>query len=181
LSGYFIQQSSIRRTQAAIDAIGVVQVALMQGNTSTAITNAQSIIRDYEGEPIAGRALITLANIYFNQGRFEEAVTHYRQFLGATENASGPEAYGAWSALGAAMEAQNDMNGAAQQYSSYTHAHRSTPFAPLALMEAARCYKLAGNTDMAKQTYQRIISDYREATSASQAKSELGMLGVVID
>jgi tetratricopeptide (TPR) repeat protein len=146
LIGYFIQQSSNRRTQAALDAIGVVQVALMQGNTSTAVTNAQSIIRDYEGEAMAGQALITLANIYFNQGRFEEAATHYRQFLAATDNSAGPEAYGAWSALGAAMEAQNDLDGAAQQYESYTQAHGATPFAPLALMEAARCYKMAATT-----------------------------------
>ena len=181
LIGYFIQQSSIRRTQAALEAIGVVQVALMQGNTSTAVTTAQSIIRDYEGESIAGQALITLANIYFRQGRFEEAETLYKKFLAETGNVTGPEAYGAWTAIGAVMEAQNDLKGAAQQYLSYTKEQGSTPFAPLSLMEAARCYQMDGNLNMAKQTYQRIITNYPEVPSATQAKSELGMLGVVVD
>jgi TolA-binding protein len=179
--GYFIQQSSNRRAQAAVDALGVVQVALMQGNTSSAVTSAQSIIRDYEGEDIAGRALITLANIFFDQGRFEEATTHYRQFLSATDDASGPEAYGAWAGLAGAMEAQNDLAGAAQSYESYVQANSAGAFAPLALAQAARCHKMAGNTEMAKQAYQRILADYGATAAANSVKSELGMLGVVLD
>jgi predicted negative regulator of RcsB-dependent stress response len=181
LIGYFIQESANRRATAAIDAIGTVQVALMQGNTSTAITNAQSVIRDYEGEPVAGQALTTLANIYFDQGRFDEATTHYRQFLSATDAKLGPEAFGVWSGIASSMEAQGNVSGAAQQYLSYADSHSETPYAPLALIQAARTYKLSGSTDSAVNAYQRIVSQYSDSPAAISAKNELGILGVVVD
>ena len=180
LIGYVIQESANRRAEAAIDAIGTVQVALMQGNTSTAITNAQSVIRDYEGEPVAGQALTTLANIYFDQGRFDEATMHYRKFLSATDAQLGPEAFGAWSGIASTMEAQGNLSGAAQQYQSYADSH-NTPYAPLALIQAARTYKLAGSTDSAINAYQRILAQYSDSPAAISAKSELGILGVVVD
>jgi predicted negative regulator of RcsB-dependent stress response len=181
LIGYFIQESANRRIAAANDAIGTVQVALMQGNTSTAITNAQSVIRDYEGEPVAGQALTTLANIYFDQGRFDEATTHYRQFLSTNDANFGPEEFGAWSGIASSMEAQGNLSGAAQQYLSYADRFSNTAYAPLALFQAARTYKLAGSTDSAVNAYQRIVSQYSDSPAAISAKTELGILGVVVD
>lgn len=179
--GYFIQDSAQKRTQAALDAIGDVQVSLMQGNTSSAITKAQAIVRDYSGDHIAGRALVTLANIYYDQGRYDEAITHYRQFIDTAERQDGPEVYGAWAGIAAATEAQGNAIGAAQQYLGYADKHGDTPFAPIALSEAARCYTVAGDLEKARQTYLRIRDDYPESPAARTAATELGILGHLVD
>lgn len=181
LIGFFIQSSAEKRTQAALDAIGDVQVALMQGNTSSAITKAQAIVRDHSGEDVAGRALVTLANIYYGQGRYDEATSHYRQYLDATADPEGPEAYGAHAGIAASMEAQGNVVGAAQQYLSYADQHGNTPFAPLALSEAARCYQAAGQSDQASQIYQRIRTDYASAPTARTAETELELMGTVVN
>ncbi len=179
--GYFIQHSANRRTQTALAAIGDVQVALMQGNTSSAATKAQTIIRDYSGENIAGRALVTLANIYFDQGRYDEATAHYRQFLDVIDDPRGPEGFGANAGIAAAMEAQGNLAGAAQEYASYADRFAQTPFAPLALKEAGRCYLAAGDLDQAKQTYLRIRGEYRASPSSRIAQTELEILGILTD
>ena len=181
LIGYFAQQSSQRHTQAALEALGDVQVALMQGNTSSAITKAQSIARDYAGEDSEGRALVMLANIYFDQGRYDEASSHYRKFLDATDDKSGPQVFGAWSGLASAMEAQGNWFGAAQQFVTYADQHSKTAFAPFALKEAGRCYRSAGNLDDAKLTYLRIRADYPKSPEARFAATELAMLGTLVE
>jgi TolA-binding protein len=181
LIGYFVQDSANRRTQAALDAIGDVQVALMQGNTSSAITKAQAVIRDYSGEDIAGRALVTLGNVYYDQGRFDEATSHYRQFLEASDNPGGPEGYGAYAGIAASMEAQGNAAGAAQQYLSYADRFGKTPFAALALLESARCNGVAGQVEEAKSIYQRIRADYASSSAARSAQTELELLGIVAD
>ncbi len=179
--GYFVQDSANRRTQAAYDAIGDVEVALMQGNTSSAITRSQAIVRDYSGEKIAGRALVTLANIYFDQGRYEESTGHYRQYLDALDNSADPQTYGAWAGIAAAMEAQNNLVGAAEQFVAYADKHAQTTFAPLALMEAGRCYQLADDLERAKQIYLQIWSGYRNAPVARAAETELAVLGHLLN
>jgi len=181
LIGYFIQDSSNRRTQAALDAIGDVEVALMQGNTSSAITRAQAIARDYPGEKIAGRALVTLANIYFDQGRYEEATSHYRQFLDVIDDPADPQGYGAWAGIASAMEAQNNLLGAAGQYTAYADKHGQTTFAPLSLLEAARCYQSADDPDRARETYLRVWADYRTAPAAREAETQLAILGHLLN
>ena len=181
LIGLFIQDNANKKPQAGIDAIGDVQDSLMQGNTSSAITKAQAIARDYSGEEIAGRAVITLANIYYDQGRFEEATAQYQQFLSQVSDASGPQGYGAHAGIAASMEAQGNAIGAAQQYVKYADSYAQTPYAALALLEAGRCYIAAGNTDQAIQVFKRIRQEYAASSQARQAQTELEVLGEVIN
>lgn len=181
LIGVFIADSANKKAQAGIDAIGDVQVSLMQGNTSSAITKAQAIARDYSGEEIAGRAVITLANIYYDQGRFDEATAQYRKFLSDVSDESGPQGYGANAGIAASMEAQGNTAGAAQQHETYANSYGNTPYAPLALLEAGRCYISAGNLAQAKVVFERIRKDYASSTQARVAQTELEILGEVIN
>ena len=181
LIGFFIQDNANKRTQAALDAIGDVQVALMQGNMSSAITIAQAVASDYSGETIGGRAILTLANIYFDQGRFEESSAQYHKFLDGADDPSGPEVYGATAVIASCMESQGNPLGAGQHLLSYADSHSQPPYVPLALMEAARSYLAGGNPDRAKETLQRVIGDYPESAVNRAAKTELGILGIHVD
>lgn len=160
--------------EAATGLLGEVLIAETNGQEEQAIKMAEQLIRTYAGTPAAAQGMLVLANRYYLQGRYQEAEQQYQRYLsdyGDTDIL----VYGAWSGLAACFEAQGDLQKAAAKYREYATKHAGAEQTSLALMEAARCYGMAGDKQTQKELLQEIVRDYAESPVAPRAREELDM------
>lgn len=178
LVGVMIRQQAEQARRAAVEALGSVRVSLMQGQVEAAILEAERVAEEYSGKPAAGQALQMLGNIYFDAGRRAEAQAAFQRYLDEY-GAEGAWGYGAWSGVAACLEEQGDAAGAGEKYLAYASKFPKSAFAPLALQEAARCFRLADAPERARSALQKIVDGYPDSQSARTAQAELGMMGAL--
>jgi TolA-binding protein len=177
LIGVFIKQQADEQTRASVDALGEVRIALMQGQIDNAIAQAERVAENFSGKSAAGQALHMVGNLYFDSSRYAEAQVAFQSYLD-NYGSEGPMGYASWSGIAACMEEQGDVAGAADKYVSFTDMASQSPFAPMALKEAARCQQSTGNSDGSIALLKRIIDSYPKSSAARSAKAELKKLGV---
>lgn len=175
----FFNNHTKNQAQAVLNALGKVHISLMQGNSTTAIEEAEKLIAEFEDQQAIGPILVLLGNLYFEKGRHAEAQAIYQKYL--DENGEkGPTGYSAKSGQAACLEAQEDFIDSGEKYLEYAHNHPSSPFTPIAMKEAARCYKLVGNFKMSQEIYQGILKNYSKSPIASFVKTELRQMGIKV-
>ena len=173
----FVDHQQNQRTEAAHEALGDVYIALFEGRVSDAIAASQEVMATYEGEAAADEALMAVANLHFEEGRIAEARDYYQRYLQGN-SAEGPLGYGAWVGLASCLESEGNFAQAAKQFADYAAQHSTSPFAPVALKEAGRCYELGSMPQQAIDVYQMIVKDYSEAPVARFATGQLNMMGM---
>jgi outer membrane protein assembly factor BamD (BamD/ComL family) len=176
LIAVFIKNNADKKEQAAIDALGRIQIAMMQGQMDASLVDADRLARDNAGTKIAAQALLMLGNAYYGTGRYEEGRLIFQKYLDEY-GSDGPDGYGAWVSVGACMEQQGNQIGAADHYANFADAHAGSPFSSLALLEAARSYEDLGNRERAVKALTRIKSDYPDATVKREAEAQLREMG----
>lgn len=174
----FVRHRAAQDAQAAVDALGEMELSLFQGNVEEATAKAEEIADRYEGKPGAQQALAALGNIHYSSSRFSEAKASYTKYLDVY-GSGGSAGFGAWTGIAGCLEEEGKHLEAADQYAAYAEKHPGSPFAPLALKEAARCYKLTGNLEKASEALQQMAREYPASSQAREADSELKQMGVV--
>ncbi|MCE2437812.1 MAG: tetratricopeptide repeat protein [Candidatus Latescibacteria bacterium] len=178
LIGVLVMHQMDAQAREAVEAEGRVRVLLLQGQVDDAILDAERIAEAYSGDAAAGRALQLAGGLYFETGRYAEAQAAFERYLQEFDG-WGPARYSAWSGIAAAMEEQGDQAGAAAKYQAFADEFVDSPFAPNALREAARCYRVSGNTVQARMLLQRILDRYARSPVAQSAEEELKQMGGV--
>ena len=166
------------REQARVDAavkLGKVLREEEEGRPQEAMRLSEELIDEYEGTPATAQGVVFLANRYFTLGRYADAQRLYQTYL----NDYGKLdilVFAAWNGLAACFEAQGHLLKAASKYQEYVTVHGGTTQAALSLLEAARCYGLAGDIDNQKQVLERVIKEYGDSPAATRAREEKNML-----
>ncbi len=176
LLGVFVMHRMDARAGEAVEAEGRVRVLLLQGRVDDAILEAERMAEAYSGDAAAGRALQLAGGLYFETGRHAEAQAAFEKYLQEFDS-TGPTGYSAWSGAAAAMEEQGDPASAAARYQAFAVEFEDSPFAPNALKEAARCYRVSGDTDQARNLLQRILDRYSKSPVVRSAEEELKQMG----
>lgn len=176
LIAVFVQDNATKKQQAAVDALGRIQISMMQGQMDASLVHAEQLAREHAGSPIAAQATLMLGNAYYGTGRYDEAHSTFQSFLDEY-GSEGPDGYGAWVSLGACMEQQQNTLAAAQHYAQFALQHTDSPFSPLALLEAARAFEESGNREQAIRVLAQITTDYRDAPMRREAEAQLRVLG----
>jgi tetratricopeptide (TPR) repeat protein len=115
----------------------------------------QRIIQDYEGKNVAAAAMIRLADVYFRNGEYSEAVAVYQKFL--TEYPRHPLVQAARLGLAAVQEAQGNLQAAKEQYLQLASSDPSGYVSLVARMGAARCAEALRQTKEARQMYEELL------------------------
>jgi TolA-binding protein len=176
----FFYRGQTQRAEAARAALGDVYIALYEGRVEEAIASSQEVMETYAGQAEAGEALMALANLHYEEGRIAEARTLFQQYLNEYP-AEGPLGYGAWAGLASCLESEGKFAEAGQQFAAFAEAQPKSPFAPIALKEAGRCYELGTMPQQASDAYQKIVKEYDESSVARFARGQLNMMGVETD
>lgn len=149
------------------------QTAMQDNRYEDAIPMFERVVNEFGGTPVALEATIELANAYFQTGDLENARAYYRTYL---DEYGGQDAY-FWSAarsgLAACDEEEEKYEEAADQYLALADEDPDSYLAPGLLLDAARCFRAAGQNDRARALYDRVVETYEETPYARDARIAL--------
>jgi tetratricopeptide (TPR) repeat protein len=129
----------------------------------------------YGGTRSAGRATFMLAQLLFQEGAVDSSRSLYQEYLddyGHDDILRGAAEAG----LAACLEESGDFLAAAEAYQDTAEKNRDQPSAAHYLMQAGRCYRLAGDLSQAVALYQRIADEYPNNAEADRARIEKALL-----
>jgi TolA-binding protein len=163
------------RGSAEYDAAYELGVALstVQMTEPTAIAGQFEQIADrYAGTTAGNEALLYSAQMKRTAGDLEAALAAYENYV----NKGKKDLYlypAALAGQAACLEDLDRFAEAAESYLKAANSHRNFFLAPRYLLDAARCYKLAGMNDQARQQYEIVSSQYPDTDFAMEAEKEL--------
>lgn len=150
------------------------QSAMAAGNTALAISDLSRIVTTYGNTPAAGEAALLLAQLRLERGEAEATITELQSFV--DQDPDDQFRAPAQGLLGSALEQAGKFSEAAE---AHRRAAESWPYSHLraqSLLDAARAFRLAGDTAQAAQSYERILRDFADSPSALEAELRLAEL-----
>jgi len=160
-----------RKEQAGQEALTDARNTLDSQNLPAAAAAFQNVIQTYSGTQAATEATLMLNQLRMVNGQNELAVVGLKEFL-----ASNPDRHYAVPAeglLGAALENVERPGEAADAYQRAADQAGVDYLTAQYLIDAARAYVAAGQKDQAVQALQRVLDDYSDTPSITEAKVRL--------
>jgi TolA-binding protein len=134
----------------------------------------KKVIADHPDQIAAGNAQLKLAELYRDEGKYDEAITVLRTFT--EKHPAHPLIAGGWLGLGQNAEAAGKIDEALTQYQKILTTFPTSYAAPFALLSQGRLQKAKGQNDAAKRTFEQVISQYKMTFFEFEAKRELDAL-----
>jgi TolA-binding protein len=163
------------RAQAEKDAtydLTMAKIDIGQRNFDGAVQKLTAVVDTYGGTKSAADAMYFLGNVHLSTGDWEAARSEFQQYL----DKYGKDAMltaGAIAGIGFSFEQEQKFTDAAEYYSRAAKTFPHEFSAPQYLLDAGRCYGLAGDAAKAHETFQQIIDQYPESNQSQTAKDEL--------
>lgn len=158
--------------QEAITLLGKAQVEYDQFNFTKARDFLNVLIEGYSGTDAAEQGTFLLANLNFNENKFEEAQRLFEDFVGGYSGSDILLASG-YAGIAACQEEQKNYADAAENYmKAYSVAGDFVKAADY-LYLAGLCYQNANDTSKARETFQKIIDDYPDSPKKYDAQTQL--------
>lgn len=174
LIGWFIILSGQRKESFGLSALDQARSVAESGNLAQAASDLQKVITTYAGTKAAQEAVITLNQVRLINGQHELAVVGLQDFL-----KSGPEAEfraPGQGLLGRALENAKRPAEAAAAYLAASAAADVDYLKASYLLDAARSYADAGDRENSIATYRRLLKDFGQTNSKTEAEIRLSEL-----
>lgn len=166
--------SSGRRTEeVAGRELQGARFAFENQNLPLAASELARIVENYSGTNAAEEARLLLANVRLQQGQPQQAVEALREHAAGAGKAYRAQAF---QLLGAAYENLGRFTEAAEAYESGAEAARLDFYKAQLLSDAGRAWVAGGDTAKAVEAYRRIVEEFADEGSATEAKVRLGEL-----
>ena len=171
---YFIDAQEQSQADAAA-LLGDMLIAEQAGQKEEAIRTGEQLQTTYAGTIASAQATVLLGNIQFNSGNYAEAERHFQNYL---QNYDPVDvlSLAANNGLAACLEAQGQVEQAAQRYEEIAARHKGLAAAGQAMMKAAWCYAQLGDRDKQRALLQSVIDEYARFPVAIRARTEIEML-----
>ncbi len=171
----FVQdQREVARDEAAHLLFQVI-LADANGQMDEVMGTGTRLVDEFAGTPSAAHGMILLANRNYKVGRYDEAQRLYERYLAEYGDAE-VLVFAAQTGIAACLEAQGDLQGAAAGYIAYAQEHPNDRSSAIALMDAARCYSLLGDTQQQRELLERVKREFPSSPVFQRARQELQML-----
>jgi hypothetical protein len=135
----------------------------------------EQIIRENPGKQPAAQAMLRLADLQFQQGRYADAAGTYKRF--ADEFSQHPLKQTALLGEATAQEALGNLDAAKSLYNELLKAHPQGYAANAAKMGLARCAEAQGQFKEARQLYEELMAAGQSAGWQQQAYTRWVVLG----
>jgi len=161
-----------RKEAAAQVALELARNAFDSQNLPAAASEFQRVAQTYSGTRAATEAMIALNQVRMINGQNELAIVSLRELL--AQNPAPQYAVPVEGLLGAALENVRRPEEAAEAFAAASRLADVDYLKAEYLIEAGRAYVAAGQTDRAKEVYERIVTDYADTPSYTEAQVRLG-------
>jgi predicted negative regulator of RcsB-dependent stress response len=128
---------------------------------------------EHGGTEAGRRALLLAAGAYYTEGRYDEALAKFQQFL--SEQPAGPLTPQARLGIAACKEAQGQESEAIADYKAIVENPSSGVVVPQARFALANLYARQGQVDLARLQYQE-LANVRGSSLAAEAQARLNDL-----
>ncbi len=171
----FVWQLSTKRRSEEIASreLQGARFAFENQNLPLAASELARVIENYSGTNAAEEGRLLLANVRLLQGQAQQAVDALQNYAPGAGRAYRAQAYGL---LGAAYENLARFREAAEAYENGSAAARLDFQKAQLLSDAGRAWTSAGETAKAIAAYERIVKDFPEEGTVTEAKVRLGEL-----
>lgn len=172
--GWFYNRSLELKAERAERAYFEAQRSVMAGNLPLAESDLRKMITRYEGTDAANQAKLVLAQVLFDQGKFQQGVDELKR---SEKDFSGSKEFGSsvHMVLGGGLEQLKKYKEAAEQYEAAAKAARFEPDRERYETLAARAYLTGGDTAKARELWTKLGADSK-GTVAGEARVRLGEL-----
>jgi tetratricopeptide (TPR) repeat protein len=170
---WFTVEYRANKEQAAAQALDQARFVSQSGNLPLAANDLDRIIEQFSGTRSAAEAVILLAQVRLLQEQPHLAAEGLQSAVADLSEQFQAPAYGL---LGSALENAGNPADAAV---AYENAARTTWYHAVAaqyLNDAGRAWWSAGDAQRAILAYERVLSDYPESRSASEARVRIAEL-----
>lgn len=169
---WFYRRSGQIKAERAESAYFQARQAMASGNTPLALTDLRNVTTRYQGTAGAAQAALTIAQILYDQGKFQEGMAELEKV-----SRSRPEdlAASVHVMLGAGHEGLGQFDRAAAEYRTAAELTRFPNDAAAFKANAARAFMAGGKPDSAKVIWTALAAD-PEGAMVSEARVRLGEL-----
>jgi tetratricopeptide (TPR) repeat protein len=153
------------KREKASGILGIAQIEYNEGNYSKAAQRLKILLDEYSSTAEADQGRFLLANIYYQQKRYAEAMPIYHEFV---DSFSGSDIVlaSAQAGLAACYEAQEDYVTAGNWYLEAANTAGDFSEADHYRYLAGLSYKNAGAPELAIQQFEKLIPDSQMARDA---------------
>jgi outer membrane protein assembly factor BamD (BamD/ComL family) len=168
----FLISSKNKRERKSAELFGRANLELQAGNIGAALSDLQTVVNQYGNSKSAGQATFYLASAYFYAKDYTQAQAWFEKYL----NNYGQDALLTSSARAGIADCHLQRGDFLQAGDSYVMAVSLCPtgfIAPQYLLKAADAYLQADQKEKAKETLDRLLSQYPDSKEVRQAKLKL--------
>ena len=141
---------------------------------ATDVASLERVINSFPGSPSAADALSRLADVYYRNGKYADAVSTYQRI--EREFSGHPLAESAKLGVATILEAQGNLDGAEAAYSQILNANPNSYVANAAKLGLARCSEIQGQKKEAAQYYEEVAASTQNSPWFQQAYLRLLVL-----
>jgi tetratricopeptide (TPR) repeat protein len=171
--GWFTFEYRKNKEQAASEALSQARYASQSGNFPLAANDLTRVIDQFAGTSAADEAVILLAQVRLLQEQPHLAAEELESAVDGLASQFKAPAYGL---LGGALENIGRMADAASAFERAAETSWYDAVAAQYLSDAGRAWWAAGDLGASMASYERVVEEYPESTSAVEARVRLGEL-----
>jgi predicted negative regulator of RcsB-dependent stress response len=166
-------QSRVKKEQNSAQALFAAKQSMQAGNLVLATSDLTKLVNRYEGTSSGSEGAMILAQLQYDQGKFQEGITVLEE---AAKSAPEPMRPQMRSLIGDGYLALKNASAAAKEFEKAADlaAHEMARSAHKA--QAARAYMTAGDTAKARELWSALAVDPKNPGVAAEAKVRLGEL-----
>lgn len=156
--------------------LGVAQIEYSNNNLDNASERLIRLIEEYGSTDEAKQGMLILANINYQQQKYDEAELYFQEFV---DSYSGSDVLlsSGYAGLAACLEIKSDFMGAAEYYETAAETSEDFIESDNFLYLSGICLIKAGDNDKAKTIFKRIVETSKTNQRVRDAEAQLVLLG----
>ena len=171
----FLTYINKEKVEKANALLGQAQLEFQNFNYMKARQFVDRLIEEYDGKDAAAQGRLLLANLDFQENKYEDAKENYKEFIDSYGGSNNILASG-YAGYAACLEHEGLYEEAAENFETAWKKAPRFIEAPGYLYLAGLNYSKAGDRQYAQELFNRIIQDYSDSDKAEDAKIQLIML-----
>ncbi len=173
ISSYEKILNNYPRSEFVIDAMNGIQYAYVAlGKVDQAAQVITNFIYSNPGNPHLDKLLIKKGDLYFNQRRFQEAISAYREFISVFPNSS--LVTSAYFSIAQAFNQLKNYEDALFNFLIIVREYPNDELADDALLESGNIFRILNNYDKAVEQFNLLLNNYPQSNLIAEAYYWLG-------
>jgi tetratricopeptide (TPR) repeat protein len=172
----FYYYNSQETNKEANSQLGIAEIEYTNGNLLKASERLVRLIDEYDGTESADQGMFLLANIYFQQKKYEDARIYFDKFINAYSGSNILLASG-YAGLAACEEVDDNLLEAANLYEKAADLAPDFPESDNYYYLSAIGYKEAGDLNKARSIFELLVSESKTSQRVKDAETQLVLMG----